>query len=83
MGNTVIWALLTGLITGGTWMGIVLLQRQARLANDQKAMRAELERRLDALEEVDEHIAELEDRLDFTERLLKTEREQQRLPPAS
>jgi uncharacterized SAM-binding protein YcdF (DUF218 family) len=80
-GNIVIWGLLTGLITGVVWTSIVLLGRQKRLTDEQRSLRAELERRFDALEAVDVHVAELEERLDFAERLLRAERAQERLPP--
>jgi hypothetical protein len=79
VGNTIIWALLTGLVTGGAWVGVVLLQRQRRLKLDQTGLRAELERRLDQLEGVDQRLAELEERLDFTERVLAKERQAARL----
>ena len=70
MGTTIIWALLTGIVTGGTWAAIVLLGRQHRLAEQQAGMRLELERRLDELEGIETRLAELEGRVDFTERLL-------------
>jgi len=73
METTVIWALLTGLITGGVWVGIVFHQRQRRLGEEHESLRRELHRRMDALEAVDTQLAELEERLDFAERLLRTE----------
>ena len=76
MGNVVIWALLTGIVTGGVWASIVLIGRQRRLAELQAAMRLELERRLDQLEGVDARLAELEERVDFAERLLPGRREE-------
>ena len=79
MGYTIIWALLTGLITGGAWVGIVLVQRQRRLTLDQAGLRGELERRLDELEDVNTRLAELEERVEFTERVLAKEREAARL----
>ena len=81
MGNTIIWALLTGLITGGAWVGIVLVQRQRRLTLDQAGLRGELERRLDELEDVNTRLAELEERVEFTERVLAKDREASRLAP--
>jgi hypothetical protein len=69
-------------ISGGfAWVGIVLLRRQRLLSEQQSAMRAELERRLDELEGVDARLAEMEGRLDFTERILAKDREGRSLPP--
>jgi hypothetical protein len=70
MGTIIIWALLSGIVTGGVWVAIVLLGRQHRLAEQQAGMRLELERRLDELEGIETRLAELEERVDFTERLL-------------
>lgn len=81
MGTTVIWALITGMVTGGVWVAIVLIARQRRLSESQMAMRLELERRLDLLEGVDTRLAELEERVDFAERLLPDRQEGRRLPP--
>ena len=80
MGTIVLWALLTGIVTGGVWAAIVLRGRQQRLGEQQKDMRRELERRLDELEGVETRLAELEERVDFAERLLPrlTEAEAQR-----
>jgi len=75
MGPTVLWALLTGTITGAAWTAIVLLQRQARLLRDYQSLRLEMERRLDALEATDTQLEQLEERLDFAERLLRSEQQ--------
>ena len=78
--GTVIWALLTGGITVGAWVGIALLARQSRLANRQAE---ELMQVGAHLREVDGRLAELEERVDFTERLLTRQDEaERRLPPA-
>ncbi|MBC7844444.1 MAG: hypothetical protein H7099_19190 [Gemmatimonadaceae bacterium] len=60
MGNTVMWALLTGGITGGVWVSIVLLANHAKLRTEQRQLGnaiegrreelAQLERRLEAME---------------------------------
>ena len=81
MDPTVVWALLTGAITGGAWVGIVLLRRQHRLASRHLRLVEDVERRLDELADVGNRLAEVEERLDFAERLLALEREGQRLPP--
>jgi hypothetical protein len=87
--ETVVWALLTGGITGGAWVAIVLLrkqhrleERQRQLADREPAMGEDVERRLDALESVEARLADVEERLDFTERLLARQRDAERLPPA-
>lgn len=80
MVTTIIWAALMGIVTGGVWLAIVMVGRQHRLSELQTAMRRELERRLDELEGVDARLAELEERMDFAERLLADRREGQGLP---
>ena len=60
MGNVVMWALLTGGITGGVWVSIVLLANHARLRTEQRqlgeaiegrrAELAQLQQRLEAME---------------------------------
>ena len=83
MGTVVIWALLTGTISGGVWAGIVLLSRQRRLTERQDAIRLSLERRLDELEGVEARLAELEERVDFAERVLPANDGMQRPRPPS
>ena len=68
--NVIVWALLTGIITGGTWVGIVLWSRQRRLAGQQQALLEETHRRLAELDETYRRLAEVEERLDFAERIL-------------
>jgi cell shape-determining protein MreC len=79
--GTIVWALLTGAITGGVWMSIVLLQRIRAIAERQPAELEEMRRRLDELEGVERRLAELEERLDFTERLLSQRTDLERFPP--
>ena len=81
MSGTIVWALITGIVTGGVWVGIVLLRRQHRLSEQQAALFADMQRRVDELENVDQRLAEVEERLDFAERLLTTQRDAQRLSP--
>jgi hypothetical protein len=84
MGAAVLWALLTGGITGGVWVTIVLLGRQRQLSEQYRGLQEELEQRLDQLDAVTAHVTQIEDRLDFTERILARERETGRLsPPAT
>ncbi len=71
MANAVIWALLTGLVTGGVWVAIVLFSRQRWLRQQYQAMVEETDRRLSELDDTHRRMAELEERLDFTDRLLR------------
>ncbi len=71
MANAVIWALLTGLVTGGVWVAIVLFSRQRWLRQQYQAMVQETDRRLSELDDTHRRMAELEERLDFTDRLLR------------
>ncbi len=77
----VIWALVTGAISGGVWVGIVLLQRIRRISERQPAELEDMRRRLDELENVERRLTEVEGRLEFTERLLAQQKEAGRLPP--
>jgi hypothetical protein len=81
--ETVVAVLLTGIITGGVWVGIVLLRRQYRLTEQQPALLDDIQRRLDELENAEKRLAELEERLDFAERLLTRRQDPARLPPPS
>ncbi len=71
MANAVIWALLTGLVTGGVWVAIVLFSRQRWLRQQYQAMVEETDRRLSELDDTHRRMAELEERLEFTDRLLR------------
>lgn len=82
MSSVVLWALLNGLITGGVWAGIVLLRRQQRLSRQQMDLLEDVRRYLDERETLEQRLAELEERVDFTERLLLEERQTKQLPPA-
>ncbi len=80
MEGTIWWALATGFITGGVWVGILLLRRERRGAQP-RAQIEDMQRRLDELDDVGTRLADIEERLDFTERLLAEERAAGRLPP--
>jgi hypothetical protein len=82
MSSIVIWALLNGLLTGGVGVGIVLLRRQRRMARQEPALLDELMRRLDELDAVHRRLAEIEERLDFTDRMLSQQRDTAQLPPS-
>ena len=77
MEHTVVWALLTGFVTGGAWVGIVLvrlMRQQRQLGDEQERFRGDLHR-LDEMEQVQARLAEMEERLEFTERLLTRHRQ--------
>lgn len=71
----VLWALFTGGITGAVWVAIVMYQRQHRI-DAERAGIDELEDRMHHLEGADQRVAELEERLDFAERLLAAHRDE-------
>ncbi len=70
MGSVVVWALATGAITGGVWVGTVLVSHLRRLAKEQLFVSAQLEDRLDQLDRMERQLADVETRLEFAERLL-------------
>lgn len=70
MGGIVAWALGTGVITGGVWVGIVLVSHLRRLAKEQLFLSAQLEDRLDQLDRMERQLADVETRLEFAERML-------------
>lgn len=70
MWNVILWAIGTGLVSGGVWAGIVLSTRLQRLSAENRELLEDRQRYLDELEIVQRRVVELEDRLDFAERLL-------------
>ena len=75
LGQVVLWALLTGGITGAVWVAIVMFRRERRI-DEERAGVDMLDARLQRLEHSDQRVAELEERLDFAERLLAARREE-------
>ncbi len=72
-------------LIAGSSLILLAIRRRKALAElpDSPASRArleELEERLVELDQVHDRVAELEERLDFAERLLGQQREQERLP---
>jgi hypothetical protein len=66
MSNTIVWALLTGLITCGVGLGIVLLPDRRRRAMEIAGLR----RRVEELEHAQGRVVELERALENLERRL-------------
>ena len=65
-----LWALLTGGITGGAWVGIVLLRRQRRLTGEQWRLLEATRAQLDVMAETQARLSDAESRLDDAERAL-------------
>jgi uncharacterized membrane-anchored protein YhcB (DUF1043 family) len=77
-----IWALLTGGVTGGVWIGILALERHERMLKRQRQLTEHLQQRLEALEQVEGRLLEAEERLDYTERNLVQDAQRRRARPA-
>ena len=73
--NIILWALGNGVIIGAVWVAIAMYYRQKRI-NRRREGADDLQSRIDALEASQARVAELEERLDFTERLLHQHREE-------
>ena len=76
--NVLIWALLTGGVTGAAWVGILAMMRHERMLKRQRQLTEELQQRVSALEQVEHRLLEAEERLDYSERLLVQERDRRR-----
>lgn len=63
MGNIIVWALLTGGITGGVWVSIVLLRNHAKLRDEQNALGTGIESRRAELARLEARLALVESRL--------------------
>jgi len=68
------WVLMNGLIVVATGAGIVLWNRQKRAEREQGRLEDDITRRQEELDLVNQRLAELEQRLDLSERLLRGER---------
>ena len=73
--NFFLWALGNGIVIGAVWVAIAMYYRQKRI-NRRREGADELQSRIDALEASQARVAQLEERLDFTERLLHQHREE-------
>ena len=63
MGDIVLWALLTGGITGGVWVSIVLLGNHAKLRDEQNELGTGIESRRAELARLEARLALVESRL--------------------
>ena len=82
MGHIIVWALLTGGVTGSVWTGIVLWRHRQRVADRHLALSGEVEDRLDELADAKQRLLDAEERLDYTERMLLRQREAQLRRPS-
>ena len=73
--GTAAWAIMNAFIIGAVWIGIVLWTRQKRLDGQQARLEDDILRRQEELEQMHGRLAELEERLDLSERLLARERQ--------
>ncbi len=80
MGTIVIWALLTGGITGGVWVSIVLLSNHAKLRQEQHDLGMEIESRRMEVARLDARLAQMESRYAQIESAVARERKTE-LPP--
>lgn len=81
MVNVVVWALLTGMISGGVWVAIALREQKQRIAELQLRLLDRMEARVDGLDLIDRRLAEMEERLDFAERVRLSAPETEPLSP--
>ena len=79
----VLWALLTGGITGGVWTAIVLKSRLRRLSEDYEALLDDNAAHVAELERVSRKMLEPEERVDSAERMLIESQQRDALPPSS
>jgi hypothetical protein len=81
MMEVVLWAFLTGGISGGVWAAIVLKGRQRRMSEDYEALLEDNAAHVAELERVSRKLMELEERVDSAERLLIEHQHRNVLPP--
>jgi hypothetical protein len=79
--TVIVWALLTGGITGAVWVAIALRDQKRQIAELQLKLLDRLEARVDGLDLIDQRLAEFEERLDFAERVKGTESHELLPPP--
>ena len=79
---TAAFASIVILVMGGIALLRYLPQARSRVALPDAESLTDLQTRVTQLETLQERVGELEERLDFAERLLAKQREAERLPPA-
>lgn len=79
--QVVLWALLTGGVTGGVWIAIVLLDRQRRLKTQYQALLERTDDRVAEMERVQRRLMELGQRIDSNEQQLIQQPRRPELPP--
>ena len=83
MMEVVLWAFLTGGISGGIWAAIVLKGRQRRMIEDYEDLLKDNAAHVAELERVSRSMVELEERVDSTERMLIERQQRDALPPSA
>ena len=73
MGQIVVWALLTGGITGGIWTSIVLLGNQARLRKEQQSLGDDVAARRAELARLEARLAFVESRFALMDGAIQTD----------
>jgi hypothetical protein len=73
VGNLVVWALLTGGITGGVWVSIVLLGNHARLRKEQQALGEDVAARRAELARLESRLAFVESRFALMDGAVETD----------
>lgn len=69
MWQPILWGLLTGAVAGGVGVAIVLVGHYRKRLDDGNLALRDAEARLEELDLLEARLRELEDRVDFTERL--------------
>jgi hypothetical protein len=73
VGQIVVWALLTGGITGGIWTSIVLLGNQSRLRKEQQALGDDVAARRAELARLEARLAFVESRFALMDGAIQTD----------
>ena len=81
MMEVVLWAFLTGGISGGVWAAIVLKRSQRKMAEAYEALLEDNAAQVAELERVSRRMMELEERVDSAERILIEHQHRDVLPP--
>lgn len=87
MWQPIVWAMLTGGVTGAAWVGIVLTQRHRRKLAEGRRLLEKIYDRIAETQLAEERLVAAEERLDFAEQRLMQQRDEQlrgeQLPRAS